>query len=56
MRKKDYGTERQADGTIRRGTWDKDLKHGEFIMKAPNSAHHTIERWANGKLVSSKQT
>ena len=56
MRKKDYGTEKLADGTIRRGTWDKDLKHGEFIMKTADSKQHSIERWSNGKLVSSKHT
>lgn len=49
LKKKDYGTETLADGTVSRGMWYNDIKHGQFVTITPQQ-ECTKEYWSNGRL------
>jgi hypothetical protein len=49
VKKKDNGTETLSDGTVSRGMWYNDMKHGQFVTITPQH-EWTKEYWSNGRL------
>ena len=48
VKKKNFGSETLADGTISRGTWLNDKKHGQFMTQTVDGKK-TVESWSDGK-------
>jgi hypothetical protein len=44
-----------ADGTDMRGDYDRDLKHGIWVVRERNTGKQRLEEWDNGVLIGVRE-